>query len=167
MKSWKIGEETIDISARPARGPGLKHRYVVDIGGEVLEVDAIPTADGRLDIRMPDGGRVLASVVATPGVSWVAGLGRNLAIREAKRGGAQGQDSHGSLEAPMPGKVVAIKVAVGDIVEKGATLLTVEAMKMEHALKAPRRGLIEAIPVAVGDLVSPGRPLVTLGDAPA
>lgn len=167
MKTWNIGGQHIDISARAAQGPGLKHRYLVDIGGTQLEVDAIPTVDGRLDIRMPDGRRVLASVVSVGSSTWVSGLNCNVEIREARRGGAESHDSHGSLEAPMPGKVVAIKVAVGDIVTKGTTLMTVEAMKMEHALKAPKDGIVEAIPVAVGDLVSPGRPLVHLGDVPA
>lgn len=165
MKTWKVGTQQFKIAGRALQGPGNAGLFVVTIDEREIEVSATPMADGRLDIRMPDGRRVLASAVATPTSVWVSGVGTNIEAREVTRS-AGGHEAQGSLEAPMPGKVVQIKVAVGDVVEKGATLLTVEAMKMEHALKAPKRGIVVAIPVAVGDLVTPGRALVTLGDAP-
>jgi 3-methylcrotonyl-CoA carboxylase alpha subunit len=62
----------------------------------------------------------------------------------------------------MPGRVVAVKVAPGARVAKGAELLVVEAMKMENALRAPRDGTVRAVHAAVGDMVGPGRPLVEL-----
>jgi len=165
MKTWKVGTQQFKIAGRALQGPGNDGRFLVDIDGREIEVLATAMADGRVDIRLPDGRRVLASAVATGTSVWVSGLGANIEAREVTRS-AGGHEAQGSLEAPMPGKVVQIRVAVGDLVEKGATLMTVEAMKMEHALKAPKRGIVVSIPVAVGDLVSPGRPLVTLGDAP-
>jgi 3-methylcrotonyl-CoA carboxylase alpha subunit len=68
----------------------------------------------------------------------------------------------GSLEAPMPGKVTAIRVAPGDRVSKGAEVLVVEAMKMENALRAPRDGLVKAVRVKVGDTVTGGLVLVEI-----
>jgi len=68
----------------------------------------------------------------------------------------------GGLEAPMPGKVTAIRVAPGDRVSKGAEVLVVEAMKMENALRAPRDGLVKAIRVKVGDTVAPGLVLIEI-----
>ena len=56
------------------------------------------------------------------------------------------------LRTQMPGTVVAVAVADGDTVEAGDTIVTVEAMKMEHALTAPVSGTVR-IEVAVGDLV--------------
>jgi acetyl-CoA/propionyl-CoA carboxylase biotin carboxyl carrier protein len=56
------------------------------------------------------------------------------------------------VRTQMPGTVVAVPVKDGDIVEAGATIVTVEAMKMEHALTAPVAGVVR-IDVAVGDLV--------------
>jgi acetyl-CoA/propionyl-CoA carboxylase biotin carboxyl carrier protein len=53
----------------------------------------------------------------------------------------------------MPGTVVAIGAATGDMVEAGHPLVTIEAMKMEHALLAPTSGSA-VITVALGDLVS-------------
>ena len=68
----------------------------------------------------------------------------------------------GSLEAPMPGKVIAIKTAPGDAVRKGDELLVIEAMKMENALRAPRDGVVKAFRARVGDMVNPGAVLVEL-----
>ena len=53
----------------------------------------------------------------------------------------------------MPGRVISILVAVGEAVEKGQIVATVEAMKMENPLKAPREGVVESIEVAPGDLL--------------
>jgi 3-methylcrotonyl-CoA carboxylase alpha subunit len=68
----------------------------------------------------------------------------------------------GGLEAPMPGKVIAVKVAPGDTVMKGDELLVVEAMKMENAVRAPREGRVKSVSAQVGDMVSPGVVLVEL-----
>lgn len=68
-------------------------------------------------------------------------------------------DTDGSLFAPMDGAVVALNITVGDRVEKGQTLLLLEAMKMEHPLKAPEAGTVERVGVAQGDQVK-GRQLL-------
>ena len=68
----------------------------------------------------------------------------------------------GRLTAPMPGKIVALLVAQGDTVEKGAPLLVMEAMKMEHTIAAPSAGRVDQLLYAVGDQVSEGAPLLSL-----
>ncbi|HJV49530.1 MAG TPA: acetyl/propionyl/methylcrotonyl-CoA carboxylase subunit alpha [Geothrix sp.] len=68
--------------------------------------------------------------------------------------------SDGSLLAPMPGKVIALLAAAGAEVDKGAPLLILEAMKMEHTIAAPAAGLVKAFRFAVGDQVEEGRELV-------
>ena len=68
----------------------------------------------------------------------------------------------GGLEAPMPGKVIAVKVEAGQQVTRGQELLVVEAMKMENALRAPRAGVVKAVRARVGDMVQPGLVLVEL-----
>ena len=68
----------------------------------------------------------------------------------------------GGLEAPMPGKVIAVKAAPGQAVKKGDELLVVEAMKMENAIRAPRDGTVRSVAARVGDMVGPGAVLVEL-----
>ncbi len=59
----------------------------------------------------------------------------------------------GRLTAPMPGKVVAVRVEAGSDVKKGQPLVIVEAMKMEHTIIAPADGIVEAVRAKVGDQV--------------
>ena len=59
--------------------------------------------------------------------------------------------------APMPGAVLAIHVAVGDDVAEGGPLITLEAMKMEHAASSPRAGRVTELLVRVGDQVVRGQ----------
>ena len=66
----------------------------------------------------------------------------------------------GEIEAPMPGKVTAVEVSAGDKVEKGQRLLTLEAMKMEHALTAPFDGTVAELNAAPGQQVTEGQMLV-------
>jgi 3-methylcrotonyl-CoA carboxylase alpha subunit len=77
-------------------------------------------------------------------------------------------DEHGhggGLTAPMPGKIIAIAVAVGDAVKKGQALLVMEAMKMEHTIAAPANGTVREVFYAVGDQVTEGAELAAIDDA--
>ena len=67
-----------------------------------------------------------------------------------------------SVTAPMPGKLLAVKVNVGDSVQSGAPVLVLEAMKMENDIVAPKDGKVVAINVKVGDSVESGAVLVSL-----
>lgn len=59
-----------------------------------------------------------------------------------------------SLTAPMPGTVTVVKVAVGDTVAAGQSLLVVEAMKMEHVISAPHAGTVAELGVTPGTTVA-------------
>jgi acetyl/propionyl-CoA carboxylase alpha subunit len=73
-----------------------------------------------------------------------------------------GAATDGQIRSPMPGKVTGLSVKTGDAVTKGQALLTLEAMKMEHAMTAPFEGTVEAVLVSVGAQVSEGATLVKL-----
>ena len=60
----------------------------------------------------------------------------------------------------MPGKVIALLAAEGARVDKGAPLLILEAMKMEHTIAAPTAGTVKGFRFAVGDQVADGAELV-------
>jgi 3-methylcrotonyl-CoA carboxylase alpha subunit len=71
-----------------------------------------------------------------------------------------GGGAEGGLTAPMPGKVIALIAPVGGRVEKGAPLLILEAMKMEHTIAAPAGGTVKAFLFNVCEQVSDGAELV-------
>jgi acetyl-CoA/propionyl-CoA carboxylase biotin carboxyl carrier protein len=66
------------------------------------------------------------------------------------------------VRSPMPGSVIAVRVAAQDPVAKGDVLLVVEAMKMEHALAAPLDGVVSELAVRVGDQVVVDQLLATV-----
>ncbi len=70
--------------------------------------------------------------------------------------------SDGAITSPMPGRIVAVQVARGDKVAKGAALLTLEAMKMEHVLTAPFDGVVAELDAEAGGQVPEGVVLVKL-----
>ncbi len=71
-----------------------------------------------------------------------------------------GEDEAGGLTAPMPGKILAVLAKAGSVVDKGAPLVVMEAMKMEHTIFAPARGRVTELLHAVGDQVAEGATLI-------
>ena len=70
--------------------------------------------------------------------------------------------NEGDVTAPVPGKVTAIKVGVGDKVSEGDTVLTVEAMKMENEVHSPISGVVKKVLVKIGDPINPDETLMTI-----
>jgi len=65
------------------------------------------------------------------------------------------------MQAPMPGRVTAVHVKVGDQIEPGTPLLSLEAMKMENVLKAEGIGVVSALEINEGDVVEKGGLLIS------
>jgi 3-methylcrotonyl-CoA carboxylase alpha subunit len=115
-------------------------------------------------IRADFGGRIAAATVRREGDAifvFMAGSGHVFTLA-----GAVGHESEAAagdeLRAPMPGLVRIVSAVPGARVEKGAALVTMEAMKMELVLAAPRDGVVAAVPVSVGDQVPEGALLLSL-----
>lgn len=70
----------------------------------------------------------------------------------------------GGCVAPMPGKVIELRVAEGDTVETGQVLLIMEAMKMEHSVTAPQNGTVARVTVALGDQVDADALLIVVAE---
>jgi 3-methylcrotonyl-CoA carboxylase alpha subunit len=139
----RVGDAVLDGRARLQGG---RLEAVLDGVRRVHEVELDERAESPV-VRLdgPEGPRILALLdVLAPAL-------------------ARDEAAAGSLEAPMPGQVVAIPVQVGDAVDAGAALVVVEAMKMEHTLRAPEAGVVRALHCAVGDRVDAGTRLVELG----
>jgi pyruvate carboxylase subunit B len=122
--------------------------------------------------RLVDGSTSVPVLVEGAGSDWVITLrGRRvpvtvrtwreriLAEAETTAGGHAGPLE---VKATLPGLVVAVAVSLGDEVAEGATLLTIEAMKMQNEVRAPRAGTVIEVAVAAGQAVATGASLLRL-----
>jgi 3-methylcrotonyl-CoA carboxylase alpha subunit len=160
----RLGEAQQDVSVEYAPGGG----YLVALGSGA-RVPASGEWEGHGAFRARIGERrVHAAVVVTGEKRHVFFEGRAFPfVRvDPSRGAGRGDDGTGRLTAPMPGKVIALLAAPGKKVDKGAPLLVLEAMKMEHTIKAPRAGIVKAFRFDAGDQVSEGAELVELEAEP-
>ena len=99
---------------------------------------------------------------------WVAFLGQTWVFPRADRARPRrraGAAESNTISPPMPGQVIKIEVAVGDVVEKGQTVVVVSAMKMETPLKAPYAGEVTAVHTEVGAQVNPGDVLLEIKES--
>ncbi|WP_119153671.1 acetyl/propionyl/methylcrotonyl-CoA carboxylase subunit alpha [Caldimonas tepidiphila] len=139
----------------------LKDGHELSIGGQRLFVRGTLGENGRIHAQLGER-RVSAAVVISGEkrhVFFEGGAWGVVLVNPLHAGGA-GDDPAGGLKAPMPGKVIALVASAGSTVEKGAPLLVLEAMKMEHTITAPAKGLVKAFHFAPGDQVTDGVDLV-------
>jgi acetyl/propionyl-CoA carboxylase alpha subunit len=127
------------------------------------EYQASVLADGRIMVHTPDGRSRIAHSAKVGDVWWVHLDGHTFCIEKTEAGSADG-DSEGSMTAPMPGKILEVKVADGQTVEAGELLLVMEAMKMEHRIVAPTDGVVTKVNFSMGDQVQQGDVLVEMGE---
>ena len=129
--------------------------YIAVIDGKTIRVKILraDAKTGRMELSIA-GQRVVAHVSADMAKRWVTMDGQTVMLTKtsgAKRGVRH--DYAGGLIAPMPGQVRSVSVGVGDIVKKGQTLLTMEAMKMEIRIQALNDGKVTALHVQQGQTV--------------
>ena len=110
----------------------------------------------RRAVLVRDGGTV---TVVLDGVNWP------LDVVDPLQPPAAAQSGGDSVMAPMPGRIIAVRVAVGDQVARGDVLLVLEAMKVQMRLTAPRDGTVAAVRAREGDLVDDGAELVSYDPA--
>jgi biotin carboxyl carrier protein len=155
-------------------------RYEVELSGDTAELNGETVAAHLEDIegtpvRLVTIGREVHRVVARRGASrgsytlWVDGYrfegealdDRTRAIRDITAASAK-PSGPAPVNAPMPGLVVRINVAVGDRVHAGQGVVVMEAMKMENELRASAAGIVKMVHAEVGKAVEKGAVLVEL-----
>ncbi|WP_298575735.1 acetyl/propionyl/methylcrotonyl-CoA carboxylase subunit alpha [uncultured Luteimonas sp.] len=145
-----------------AQGDGGRYRILRD--GQSTTVEGARLADGSLSLRLDGQGRRFRVSLRPGRIEVHDGAQRlslqSLAVYRHEAGAQEGGDDR--LRAPMPGRVVALRVAAGDRVEAGQELAVLEAMKMELALKAPRAGVVAELRAAAGEFVEADSVLVVL-----
>ena len=167
---WRMGERA-PTTFRLRAGERTDHVYLIGApsaataraeDGETHSLTASLDGD-RLAVTL-DGLRTEYLVAATNHGIWLSGGGRTAMVEEVREAPVRPDDEHSGdaeLTSPMPGSVVAVGVQDGQSVQAGAVVVTVEAMKMEHALAAPVDGVVELL-VAPGDQVKVGQPLARI-----
>jgi len=140
--------------------------YVLHLGGSACTVAGARCDGGILSARFDDHARRVPLSLRDGRVRLHDEQGRRWTFERAPAFAWEGEKASGAkqLVAPMPGRIVLVRVAAGDVVEEGQELLVMEAMKMELALKAPRAGTIEAISAAQGDFVDADTILVRFAE---
>ncbi|WP_439598185.1 acetyl/propionyl/methylcrotonyl-CoA carboxylase subunit alpha [Falsiroseomonas sp.] len=173
-----------EASAWRLNGPGHQDFGLRD-GEAVLRLRAHPGAVTRLDL--PDGpasvaaprwagdglaavldGQALRATVLREGALLTVlldGATHELALIDPGAATGAAQEGGGRVLAPMPGRILEIKVAEGEAVARGAVLLVMEAMKVQMRITAPADGLVQALRCRVGELVEDGSELVLLEPA--
>ncbi|MBI5106827.1 MAG: biotin/lipoyl-binding protein [Solirubrobacterales bacterium] len=163
-------------AAGTAAPPGPWRRRLVDHGqarvqdGRVTVGERSWTAALRVDdtgaARVTlDGVERRYVVAVTEEDVWIARDGHHLELRTERRARAGEARLTGSLEAPMPGTVLQVRVGNGDAVEEGDVLIVLESMKMELSITAPHAGTVDGLDLREGDRVERRQPLVAVTPA--
>ena len=136
-------------------------RWSCRLDGREMEVDAVLVRPDVLSLRI--GNRAYEVKCERVGGDlhlWVGSRRFAAEVRDPRslRNRSRAVDDHGprKLTAPMPGKIVRVMVTEGSVVEAGAGVLVVEAMKMQNEIKSPKKGTIRKILVSQGAAVNAG-----------
>ena len=146
----QAGAGVLEASARGHGGD-----WTIAVDGSEHAVAGAHRIDDRLELRLDGHARQLSTFFDGDLLELHDGQHR-LPLRRlpVERGQDQGPGGgDGRVLAPMPGRVVLVKVQAGQAVAAGAELLVLEAMKMELAVRAPCEGLVSELRVAAGDFV--------------
>jgi acetyl-CoA/propionyl-CoA carboxylase biotin carboxyl carrier protein len=167
---WRVGRRA-PVSVRLRAGDRTDHVHITGTAdaAEVRVEDGEPgvlqaaLAGDRLTVTL-DGLRREFTVASVDSTIWIAGDGTTAVLEQVHEASVRAAEDLGGdaeLTSPMPGAIVAVSVDDGAKVLTGAVIVTVEAMKMEHALTAPVDGVVELL-VAVGDQVKVGQTLARI-----
>jgi propionyl-CoA carboxylase alpha chain len=143
-------------------------------GHPALRVNDEPLEPARIDDCRADrvelevrGIRRTYRVAHADDVWWINGASGQSELRELERfPSAAGEEAAGSLVSPTPGAVVRVLVEAGERVERGAPLVVIEAMKMEHEVVAPTPGVVAELAVSEGQQVDSGSVLAVIEEDP-
>jgi len=151
----------------PIRLRAIDGKVVLDVAGRAAPVDVTAT-DNDLHLTLEDE-HVVATVVPLGEDRYVfcGGMMHRLHIVDPLAHAGEEEHHGGHLAAPMSGTIIAVMVKPGDQVVRGAPLLILEAMKMEHTITAPAAGTVSAVNYGQGEQVQEGADLIDLDESPA
>jgi len=161
---WKDGEREVVVIARRLRRGGFR----LELPDGTCEARVHRLADGSLSVGLDEDTFLVTVVRRTAldgGIDYTLFMdGGSLRLRLIDPLDVTQYEATASADAmvraPLPGKIIDLRVKAGDTVSKGQALLVLEAMKMEHTLAAPADGTVKSLRYAVGEQVAEGAELV-------
>ena len=134
--------------------------YTITVNGNVYEVSV---EEGSVGVASAPAAKPVTAPVAAPKAAAPAPVVAPAAPVVAPKAPAAASAA-GSIKvnAPMPGKIIAVKANVGEVVKRGDVVIILEAMKMENEIVAPSDGTVASVNVTVGANVESGEVLATL-----
>jgi propionyl-CoA carboxylase alpha chain len=133
-----------------------------NVNGHTGEVQVIASENGRIELEIDGVQRTLA-VVTEDLNHWVHGVAGEVRLIELPRFPEREREQiTGGYLAPMPGRIVAVHVEVGQEVSTGDPLIIVEAMKMEHVITCAEDGVVKEVRVSVDEQVEAGHVLLVV-----
>ena len=158
----EIDGDAVEATVRFMEDGGCR----IEVGNVSLAVKLI-RRDGALVVLDLSDRIVSARIVPADDELHVLYEGRTYSVSLPDRAVEDGDPGSAlaHVTAPLPGKVVKVAVRSGETVERGATLVVLEAMKMELSVDAPRDGIIDEVAVSEGDQLVEGAVLVTFAGA--
>ena len=139
---------------------------VAKLSVAILESTLISKYQQRSVVSLDSGQPLTVDLVRLGDTTWVHTSNISLAVcttilRRAATG-AEAKSSESGITSPIPGKVVALNVKEGDLVQEGAILLVLDSMKMEHPFRASRSGKVASLSVSLGSIVQAGAGLLVI-----
>jgi len=134
----------------------------VTLAGRTWQAEVRELTDGRCAVELDGIQRRYAVSGDGEGTLWVGRDGYQLEVRAARADSGRSALAGGSLEAPMPGTVLQVRVVEGQRVAGGEVLVVLESMKMELQVTAPRDGVVSDLSLSPGDRVERGQRLLSL-----
>jgi 3-methylcrotonyl-CoA carboxylase alpha subunit len=167
---WRLGRRDpsalVFADAAGSHAVALHHRpggYELEVRGRRRSLEGRREADGTLLAKL-DGASLSGRVVRAGNrlEIFLPGEHRAFDLHDPLAETFDAESRGGELVAPLPGRIAAVLVQAGAEVERGAPLLILEAMKMEHTITAPGRGRVAAIRCKAGDQVVEGAELIDI-----
>ncbi|HJW95495.1 MAG TPA: biotin/lipoyl-containing protein [Thermoanaerobaculia bacterium] len=150
----------------PVEVERLGSGYRVKLGEKTIVVDVVETGRFIHSLRLEDGTQFAFAHHREGTMHHVSLGGANVAVEIVdplalrRKGGDDQSGAGGVLKAPMPGRIVRLLVNKNDSVQRGQSLLILEAMKMENDIQSPVDGVVDEIFVSSGDTVEAGGQLL-------